>query len=186
MAIQFPCPSCGQPIEVDDEWASKPVACPYCRKTVNAPETTTFVPDAAVTTASPVSPTWGAPPAPEAGRNTISLAGLILACLSLALCLVAKIVARMHYSELLAMGERTNAANSFSEMQRSMLEYLEAQGGYPGWMLALSGLVLASLMLWLAGLVCSVVGLRRPAGRAQRIAAFTTLGILPVVMCCLG
>ncbi len=37
MAIRFLCASCAQPIEVDEEWALKPVACPYCRKTVTAP-----------------------------------------------------------------------------------------------------------------------------------------------------
>jgi hypothetical protein len=37
MAIQFPCPSCSQPIEVDDEYAGQSAACPYCRRVVNVP-----------------------------------------------------------------------------------------------------------------------------------------------------
>jgi hypothetical protein len=37
MAIQFPCPSCSQPIEVDDEYAGQAAACPYCRRVVNVP-----------------------------------------------------------------------------------------------------------------------------------------------------
>jgi len=37
MAIQFPCPSCSQPIEVDDEYAGQTAACPYCRRVVNVP-----------------------------------------------------------------------------------------------------------------------------------------------------
>lgn len=37
MAIQFQCVSCRQPIEVDDDLASKIIACPYCRKTMTAP-----------------------------------------------------------------------------------------------------------------------------------------------------
>lgn len=37
MAIQFACPSCGQPIEIDEEWADSPVSCPYCQKVVTAP-----------------------------------------------------------------------------------------------------------------------------------------------------
>ena len=37
MAIQFPCPSCGQPIEVDDEYGGQTAACPYCRRVVNVP-----------------------------------------------------------------------------------------------------------------------------------------------------
>jgi hypothetical protein len=37
MAIQFSCPACGQPIEVDDEYGEHRVSCPYCRNIVNAP-----------------------------------------------------------------------------------------------------------------------------------------------------
>jgi hypothetical protein len=37
MAIQFPCPSCDQPIEVDDEYGGQAAACPYCRRVVNVP-----------------------------------------------------------------------------------------------------------------------------------------------------
>ena len=37
MAIQFPCPACRQPIEVDDELAGSQVTCPYCDKVVAAP-----------------------------------------------------------------------------------------------------------------------------------------------------
>ncbi|MGQ9651572.1 MAG: DUF7560 family zinc ribbon protein [Phycisphaerae bacterium] len=37
MAIRFVCPSCRQPIEVDDEWAGQSVGCPYCRKVITAP-----------------------------------------------------------------------------------------------------------------------------------------------------
>ncbi|MFQ5805996.1 MAG: hypothetical protein ACE5I3_06055 [Phycisphaerae bacterium] len=37
MAIQFPCPGCSQPIEVDDVYAGQTAACPYCRRVVNVP-----------------------------------------------------------------------------------------------------------------------------------------------------
>lgn len=42
MAIQFACPACQQPIEVDDEWANQTVSCPYCRRVVRAPGQSTF------------------------------------------------------------------------------------------------------------------------------------------------
>jgi hypothetical protein len=41
MAVQFPCPSCSQPIEVDDEYAGGSAACPYCRRVVNVPREST-------------------------------------------------------------------------------------------------------------------------------------------------
>ena len=43
MAIQFSCPSCRQPIEVDDDWANQEVSCPFCKKVVTAPEDTTLI-----------------------------------------------------------------------------------------------------------------------------------------------
>lgn len=55
MAIQFQCPSCSQPIEVDDEFAGQPAACPYCRRVVSVPEKTTLAPAGAVV-ARPLPP----------------------------------------------------------------------------------------------------------------------------------
>jgi hypothetical protein len=37
MAIQFHCPGCSQPIEVDDVHAGQAAACPYCRRVVSVP-----------------------------------------------------------------------------------------------------------------------------------------------------
>jgi hypothetical protein len=42
MAIQFPCPGCSQPIEVDHEHAGQSAACPYCRRVVTVPSETTY------------------------------------------------------------------------------------------------------------------------------------------------
>ncbi len=44
MAIQFNCPSCTQPIEVDDEVAGQAAACPYCGKVVTVPQQSTYRP----------------------------------------------------------------------------------------------------------------------------------------------
>lgn len=37
MAIQFRCPGCAQPIEVDDIHAGQTATCPYCRRVVTVP-----------------------------------------------------------------------------------------------------------------------------------------------------
>ncbi len=42
MAIQFRCPGCEQPIEVDDEYAGQTAACPYCRRVVTVPVESTL------------------------------------------------------------------------------------------------------------------------------------------------
>lgn len=52
MAILFSCPSCRQPIEVDDAWGGSSVACPYCRKVVAAPRESEW-PKADIPVASP-------------------------------------------------------------------------------------------------------------------------------------
>lgn len=48
MAIQFHCPGCQQPIEVDQEYAGQTAACPYCRRVVSVPLQSTLSPWAAV------------------------------------------------------------------------------------------------------------------------------------------
>lgn len=76
MAIRFACPSCGQPIEIDDEWAGQSVACPYCRRVVAAPRESSWppgnvpvaVPAGAVSSPSARSALGGiTPPPPPAG-----------------------------------------------------------------------------------------------------------------------
>lgn len=66
MAIRFNCLSCKQPIEVDDEWGGESVACPYCKKVVTAPSSSTW-PGQDIPEASPVQPGF-APPPPPHGR----------------------------------------------------------------------------------------------------------------------
>lgn len=63
MAIQFPCASCQQPIEVDDAWADKAVACPYCRKVVTAPAQSSW-PPGNIPVATPARGAFAPPPPP--------------------------------------------------------------------------------------------------------------------------
>lgn len=68
MAIQFPCPGCRNPIEVDDVLGGKAAQCPYCNRVVTVPLESTLSPDA-VPVARPGTPppppdTSGYPPPP--------------------------------------------------------------------------------------------------------------------------
>lgn len=56
MSIQFACPSCAQPIEVDSVHAGRNALCPYCRREVVVPAESTYSP--AQITARPA----GSPP----------------------------------------------------------------------------------------------------------------------------
>lgn len=68
MAIRFPCPSCHQPIEIDDQWAGQSVGCPFCEKVVTAPSSSSWPPDevpmAAAGAGGSTQPT---PPMPPGG-----------------------------------------------------------------------------------------------------------------------
>lgn len=77
MAIQFVCPGCSQPIEVDDEIGGRSAACPYCQHVVSVPLQSTYQTDAPVT-ASPVeqSAAPGAPPLPGPGAEPHAAMGL--------------------------------------------------------------------------------------------------------------
>ncbi len=68
MAIRFACPGCQQPIEVDDEWASQQVGCPYCRKVVSAPAESTLRIDAVPTAAGGAGDAFAPPPPPPDAR----------------------------------------------------------------------------------------------------------------------
>jgi hypothetical protein len=69
MAIRFSCPSCQQPIEVDDDWGGQSVACPYCRRVVSAPAQSSW-PPGDVPVASPAQ-TGFSPPPPPAGHQPV-------------------------------------------------------------------------------------------------------------------
>ena len=47
MSIQFACPGCSQPVEVDSEHAGGVATCPYCRNVVNVPQESTYRAEAA-------------------------------------------------------------------------------------------------------------------------------------------
>lgn len=69
MSIQFSCSSCGQPIEVDVEFAGKQAGCPYCGNVVNVPTETTYQPGP-VSAARPPGPDAGEGESTEAARSS--------------------------------------------------------------------------------------------------------------------
>jgi DNA-directed RNA polymerase subunit RPC12/RpoP len=71
MAIQFVCPGCSQPIEVDDEIGGRSAACPYCQHVVSVPLKSTYD-SAAPVTASPLGQS-GAPHAPPHAHAAMGL-----------------------------------------------------------------------------------------------------------------
>lgn len=169
MAIQFACPSCREPIEIDDEWAGQAVSCPYCRHVVNAPTTSTWTaarpPTAAPVTSLPRSIEGGIPAVAAGGSGgsprwalTLAITGCLMCCLAyggMVSAILGQIIARAGPD---ATQEQLQAAH-----QEYMKELIE-EGRLP-----VGGFVVACTLIGtccsLAGLILAVRALLRPAGR---------------------
>ncbi len=191
MAIRFQCSSCLQPIEVDDEWASKVVACPYCRNTVTAPAESSLGDLAGVPTASPAQPpsTPGdvSPPPPITSRgNRLAIVTWVLLALSIATMMAVNAVVRQHAAELEPVQKSLEAGKDPFQISREHPELFGGGGNVPPWMLASSMLMVMGGLFWLAAVVCGIVAVTRPYRRAMAISALVTAAVLPVFMCCGG
>ena len=191
MDIQFQCPACSQPIEIGPEWGGKAVVCPYCNKTVTAPQESTYqpAPEAPVARPSP-APTGfevvdEVPAMPQyarpGGRNPIALWALMLSCASLVCVVIAKVIFAPHTSE---MQRLVSEGKTPMEVQQFILE--QHGGTLPDWLLHGSLLVFLALLLWLAGLVCALLGVRQEPRRRLAVMSLITLGAVPILTCCIG
>ena len=195
MAIRFLCGSCSQPIEVDDEWVLKTVACPYCRKTVTAPPESTLEDPGQVPMASPLAVNVPAPaPAPAPyhavsstnDRNRIALVALILACCSIGLLLVSQLILASHRLELEEFQEAMRGAKSLTESLEAQTAFFDSHPDALSWLIPAMILVIASGLTAVASVVCGVVGMRRPRRRRLAAAALAISGLIPIFFCCGG
>lgn len=176
MPIQFLCVSCGDPIEIDDEWAGKSVACPFCRSTVVAPTESTYetppvVPAARGVELDMADGTRLHPPG-ASGGNLVALWAFGCACLSL--------LAFFVFSAVIMSRVMDELGPEFTppQFQAYMYDLLEA-GEPPKWLgSALLAFFLAAA-LWVAGLICAILALRSRPRRGFAYAAIGLLGVLP-------
>ena len=171
MAIKFLCPACSQPIEVDPEWGGRQVACPFCRRAVSAPESSTFTPTEAPPVASPASDPpspddWPAvaPPPSGGSLNVLAAVALGLAGASFVLFIGFRLAV------VPRMWELAGPDATPEEAQEAIFEQI-SEGSMPVWLMAGGLAVLASVALWGAGLVCGIVARARPAPRGRANAA---------------
>jgi endogenous inhibitor of DNA gyrase (YacG/DUF329 family) len=189
MAIQFQCPGCSQPIEVDAEHAGSVAACPYCQQVVNVPHESTYRP-AEVPPARPAafSPggnppgVYGAPLPPPGGlhvgpvvdpRSRTARRVGILALLAIAAALVLFMTVAIMAAS--AFGSRPDALTP--EAQREILEQMQEN---PVWMVLIGALYVSLL----AGLVLAIISVaisRR--GNWPGIAALVSSGMLMLLLC---
>lgn len=187
MPIQYHCPSCGQPIEVDDDAANQPVTCPYCRRMSSAPAATppdfdprtqTPAGGSARPVASPGPPAFpgsrGAPPAPPIP------AGNTLGFIALSCVLVAAVM----------MIPASKMGVPIQESVQSIQDPVQRQNALSAEVLKHPALiiltVLSSCVLPLTAVVLAVISLVRK--RVPRWPAFTALGLVcgGILMMCLG
>ncbi len=195
MAIRFTCPDCRQPIEVDDVWALRPVICPYCRKTVVAPEASNFVPPPELPVAEPVSDVAGAGSfadndvaRPPAG-NPLAVVALLLALGAFVLFFIAAIVLQPHMQELMPVAQgmvEAMRAGQPEELLRIQNEFLARHNGMPAWLVAAFVIDIGACLAWLVGIICALMALRRPQRRRMAVGTLILSGLLPVFLCCGG
>jgi len=198
MAIRFQCGACSQPIEVDDEWALKAVACPYCRKTITAPSESTLGDLSRIPMATPLmdvgsavvlpasAPISHAPPNSRA--NPLAVAAFILAAVMVILLLSVAVIASSHALELEQIQKELQpkpGADSGAQF-RAAMEYVNTHGGQiPGWLVALGLLQISAMASCAAAIVCGLLALRRIARRALAVIALISCGSV-VLLFCLG
>ena len=202
MAIRFQCVGCGEPIEIDDQWAAKPVVCPYCRKTITAPSESTLQDVEDIPTARPMPsavqpaefgahfqgtgmPVPGAPPlTAAAGRsvNTVALVSLVLGSLAVLFLLGSFIVGAAYSAEMLEYVARVEEVGPMAAAS----ELLDESGQAPGWIYAVLFFLLGMLACAFAAAVCGVIGLRHVYRRGYAIAGLVTGGAIVLIVCAGG
>ncbi len=200
MAIRFQCGSCGQPIEIDDVWASKLVACPYCQKTVTAPAASTLPDLSSTPTATPLTGNQsgqdhagdfaGGLQAPVR-RSRLGIVALILASLALVMSLSFSSIVGAHLDQLLEMEHLKKqyieeGSDMLSATQRAMAETLQAGpgGAPPMWVVIACLLMLGAGLTWFSAITCALIALRNPTSRRQASIALC-LCVLVLILTCL-
>lgn len=196
MAIRFQCGACSQPIEVDDEWSLRAVACPYCRKTITAPSESTLGDLARIPMASPLLAVGSAFALPtlapgsyatrDSNANPLAVAAFILAAAMVILWLSSAMIVASHSLDLEQLQKELQpqpGADTASQVQ-SMMKYFEAHGGrFPGWLLALGWLLIFAMATWPAAIVCGLLALRRRARRPMAVIALVSCGCVALWFC---
>lgn len=196
MAIRFQCGACSQPIEVDDEWALRAVACPYCRKTITAPSESTLGDLSRIPMATPLMDAGGALalPAsapisyapPNSRANPLAVVAFILAAVMIILLLSIAMIASSHALELEQLQKELQpkpGADSGAQF-RAVMEYMNAHGGQiPGWLVALGVLQISAMSACAAAIVCGLLALRRTARRALAVIALVSCVCVVLLFC---
>ena len=179
MVVQFKCPGCGQPVEVDDEWSGKQVGCPFCERLISAPAQSTFSPRACgVPLARKVVGVTSAS-GRVAGYNRLGACGLASALIAIFFYLLGGILMASFVYD--TFGAQPDPA----ELTPNRLWDFFVEQGVPHKVLLASLSFLLCVFLWFVGTVVSGVAVARTHLRGRRVAAagLCCSGILPLMVC---
>ena len=192
MAIRFACPSCQQPIEIDDQWAGQSVGCPYCKKVVTAPPSSTW-PPGEVPVASPAGSAFRPPPppgdqaqapvAPATAASPYAAWGLTLSLTCAVLCTLGMVVWFGQFGLLAVEKLGDNPHPTREETQKAQQEIMEeiiAEGRYPTNTFSTAAALIGALC-GLGGLVLAVRSLLRQERRRGMAIAACLIGACFVV-----
>lgn len=190
MTIRFQCSSCNQPIEVDDPWGGRTVACPYCHSTVTAPSESTLGDLDDIPTASPVAADGIDADDPASAQssepsNVVALVALILAMIVIALIGLGTLIAAPHALEMEQIArELEKAEDSTGSAMKAIIQYADSHdGNLPTWMLMLGMIQMVMLATSVAAIVCGIIGLRHVPRRRMAVAALAICGGITIYSC---
>ncbi len=188
MVIRFACPSCQQPIEIDEKWAGQAVGCPYCKRVVTAPASSTW-PPGGVPEALPAGSAFQPPPPPPGqlpptGRGARQSGSAPLALTLAITCTVLSLVGWMVW--LGTVGEKVQekvGANPTQEQVTEALREVLTSGQMPRSSLA-TGAAFIGVLCGIGGLMLAIRSLlRQEARRGMAIAACI---VSVCFTCCVG
>ncbi len=174
MVIQFGCPGCHQPIEVDSQWAGAHVACPFCQRVVTAPTASTL--DLLRREPPPSArrvPPGGTAAVRPTGHNRLAVLGLVFSVGAIALYIISQVLLQPlanQWGPAPRPEDFSRLANDPALMVRLLLG------------LAALGL---TFLAWAAGLILSMIALTQThaPGRRFAIAGVLCAALIPSTFC---
>jgi hypothetical protein len=190
MAIRFLCPSCKQPLEIDQAWAGQSVACPYCQRVVNAPESSSW-PSGNIPTASPARQAFDAPPPPAGVPESAGVArkggsaggALALAIIGAVLSIAAVFFWLLLLGEMVQRKVGVEALNQNPDVVRQAVQDILMAGQAPRHPFSTAALLIAAVCS-LAAVALGIRGLLLPErARGMAIAACLIGGMFLTCQC---
>ena len=123
-----------------------------------------------------LSSTPGELPVPPTAGNALAVWALVLAVVALAAYFVGGALLFGWVLEVAGTSGTPQAAH------QAMLDRIES-GDVPPGATAAALLQLLAFLVWIGGVVCGVVAVRRPGRRGMAIAALVVSGVLPLILC---